>query len=169
MKEMSIVFTKSKLKFPIGSLLIRWWMSTDYSHCARKIPVYDTYLYYQASEGRVNYESEEVFAQKHEVLLDYKIMLNDEDFNNIGRECVKNAGIKYGFMQNVGIVYVWLMDKLGKQIKNPWKKGKNCSELLLPVLQKIFPNKFHNLDPNTVTPKDLQIRLQELKEEELIH
>lgn len=165
MKNLTIVFTRSKKKFAIASKIIMWWMGTDYSHCAREFNIFDFHMYYQASEGRVNYESEHIFNQKHTIICKYTVEINDQDHNAIVKSCLKEVGIRYGFMQNIGIVYVWVVFKLlKKSIDNPWKKGKNCSELILPLLQKIFPNEFSNLNPNTVTPKDLQTRLEDLKQ-----
>lgn len=152
MKELTIVFTKSKKKFPIASWLIRLWTGKPYSHCARCFTVYeDITMYYQSSEGKINYENEKAFSKKHEIVKLYTIEVTEEMYVNISKACLKDAGVEYGVMQNIGIALVDICALFGKKIDNPWKRGKNCSEALyVNVFKPMFPDLDYN--PDTIKP-----------------
>lgn len=155
MKEVEIVFTKSKKLFPVGSLLIRLWTRRSYSHIAYKIQVMGETLYYHSSEGKVNYEHESVFNRKHEIVQSYTVKVPENIYINIKQECFRQAGENYGFMQNLGIVLMDIADIFSINMKNPWKKGKNCSELIyLCIISKMYPN--YDLDANYVKPHHIE-------------
>ena len=157
MRELRIVLTKSKKKIAIGSWVIRTYTGEKYSHCARGLTVYgDIDMYYQASEGKVNYENSKVFLKKHEVVEEYVLSIPDECYLEMSRACLEDAGVVYGTAQNLGIVYVHLMSKaFGKEVDNPWKKGRNCSEL---IYVDVFSNMFDDLKYNkdTIMPSDIK-------------
>lgn len=148
MKQIDIVFTKSKKKFPIGSWIIRWWTKKPYSHVARGIKVRNwAYLYYQANEGEVNYEVKKEFDKKHEIIKKYQLLVPDHLDEAIKKACIEDSGKPYGVMQNIGIFIVdivyWIT---GKTIRNPWRSGRNCSETIyenvfLPMYPKLTYNK----------------------------
>ena len=168
MKELEIVFTKTRKKIPIVSWIIRWYLSIlkngwkgivrlyNYSHCARGFyALGDIKMYYQANEGKVNYENEIPFLSKHEIVKSYKIQVNDEIYKKISRDCLKDAGVKYGLKQNLGIILVDIFELFGKKINNPWKSGKNCSELIYENVFKIlFPELSYNKD--TIKPHQIE-------------
>ena len=156
MKELEIVFTKSKLKLPIGSWLIRLWTRKPYSHVARAVQIRDWgKRYYQASEGKVNYEFEKFFHKKHKVVKTFKLQISEELDRSIKKACYEEAGNSYAMMQNIGIVLVDILAAIGIKIKNPWKKGRNCSELLyLKVLKPMFPEL--NYNPDTIKPHHIE-------------
>ena len=107
MRELTLVFTKSKKRFPIISWLIRLWTGKPYSHVARKVIRRDWGAgYYQASEGKVNYEHENIFFKKHKVVKEYTLIVPRELEMLIRKECWKECGNKYGFLQNIGIIFV---------------------------------------------------------------
>ena len=73
----------------------------------------------------------------------------------------ETAGDNYSIMQNVGITYVDFMRwAFKKRVKNPWAKGWNCSEFVLSILILLYPEEFKGIDPNTVTPKEIQTILK---------
>lgn len=152
MKELKIVFTKSKKKFPIASWLIRAWTGKKYSHVARAANIQEWgWRYFQANEGKVNYEYEEHFLKKHEIIKEYTIIVDTEMDKKIKETCYKQCGNKYGIMQNIGI---FLID-LGILKSNPWKSGVNCSELIYThVLKPMFPELDHN--PDTIKPHEIE-------------
>jgi hypothetical protein len=157
MRTIGIVFTKSKKKCALGSFLIRLWTKKPYSHVAAKFFVYlEANMYYQASEGRVNYESDEVFHSKHEVVKEYKITLPEEFYREVSLSCLRNAGKPYGFWQNIGIAVIDILRKIcPKKHKNKWSKGYNCSELLYSlVFKKIIVGL--DKDPQLVKPEDIE-------------
>jgi len=151
-KELRVVFTKSKLRFPIGSALIMWWTKKPYSHVARAVQIRNWgWRFFQASEGKVNYEFEKYFLEKHEIIREYTIALCEESDRRIKHECYKEAGHVYGMMQNLGILLVDL--KLCKD--TPWKKGRNCSELMYrEFLKVIIPELDYN--PDTIKPHHIE-------------
>lgn len=173
MRTIGIVFTKSKKTFALGSALIRLWTNKPYSHVAAKFFVYlEANMYYQASEGRVNYESDEVFNSKHEIITEYKITLPEEIYREVSLNCLRNAGKPYGFWQNVGIVLVDILNKIcPKKRSNPFKKGFNCSELLYSkVFKKLLP--CLDMDPQLIKPhqiEELILKNFELKEDGTYH
>jgi hypothetical protein len=156
-KELRIVFTKSKKKFPIASWAIRLWTGKEYSHVARAVQIRDWgWRFYQASEGKVNYEYEKYFLQKHEIVKDYILLISPEMDRKIKKECYEQAGNRYGTIQNLGIVFVDILHKItGRKVDNPWKKGKNCSELLYENVFSILCSDL-NYDPNTVKPHQIE-------------
>ena len=131
-------------------------MKKPYSHVARGLTLYDEVnMYYQANEGKVNYEEERVFSKKHEIVKEYTIQIPEDEYLKISKACVKEAGQPYGVWQNIGIVLVKVMNMLGKNMENPWKQGKNCSELIYTeVLKSLFPELDYN--PNLIEPKDIE-------------
>lgn len=160
-QTLKLVFTKSKKKFPLFSRLIMWWTEKPYSHVAREVVRRDWGSgFYQASEGKVHYEFESIFYKKHEVVEEYTLLIDKELEMAVRRGCWHDCGKKYGFMQNVGI---FLMD-LGLFKDNPWKDGRNCSELIyLKVLKVMIPSLDYN--PDTIKPHQLEGIINEYFEE----
>jgi len=77
----------------------------------------------------------------------------------IRKECFKEAGKKYAFMQNLGIVIVNIMSFFNIKMKNPWKEGRNCSELLyLHIFKKLHPELEY--DPDLVRPDHIEYILE---------
>lgn len=152
MRDMKIVFTKSKKRFPIFSWLIQLWTGKPYSHVAREVVRRDWGAgYYHASEGKVNYEHENVFNVKHEIVRSYTVSIPTELEMKIRKECWSECGNDYGMLQNLGIVLVDICKIFGVRVTNPWKKGRNCSELLyLTVFKQIHPEL--DYDPDTIKP-----------------
>lgn len=152
MKELKIVFTKSKKKFAIGSWLIRMWTKQPYSHVARAVEIRDWgYRYFQASEGKVNYEFEKFFLKKHTIVKSYTISIPKDLDRQIKKQCYFEAGNKYGTMQNVGI----FLKDLGIFKETPWKSGRNCSELIfLEVFKQLVPDLKN--DPDTIKPHEVE-------------
>lgn len=149
MRDIKIVFTKSKKKLPIFSWLIRLWTWKDYSHVAMEVdlPWISGPMYFQASDGQVNYEFETYFNKKHEIVYEYTIQVTEEIYKEIAKTRLEYAGEQYGTMQNAGIVYTDIMKLLGKTVTNPWKKGKNCSEILYEtVFKRMYPELEYDQD-----------------------
>jgi hypothetical protein len=163
MRELQIVFTKSKKKMAIFSKLIMWWTKKPYSHVAKKVIRQDWGAgYYQASEGNVNYEHQLIFDTKHEIVKDFTLIIDTKLEMDIRKACWQECGNKYGMMQNIGI---FLID-LGLLKKNPWKHGRNCSELLyVKVLKRILPHLDYN--PDTIKPHHIEEIILECFEKQL--
>lgn len=156
MRELEIVFTKSKKCFPVFSWAVIAWTRKPYSHVAKGHEVKDWgKAYYHASEGKVNYEYHTVFNQKHEVVEKYVLLIPTELRSEINKACFHEAGKKYGMLQNVGIVLVDIAAKFGKKLSNPWKDGRNCSELLYLKVFKVLKPEL-DYDPDTIKPHHIE-------------
>jgi hypothetical protein len=153
MEKLTIVFTKSKKKFPIFSWLIRLWTRKSYSHVARKMQIsfLDEPSYFQANEGKVNWEYETYFKKKHEIVMVLSFDITKEERAKFNKLCWEQVGAPYGMLQNVGIVYVDIMKLLGIKVNNPWKKGMNCSEVLYRTIFKVRHPEL-DYDPDTIKP-----------------
>jgi len=160
-KEITIIFTKSKKFLPVASWAIRLWTWKSYSHVAKKHEVRDWgTAYYQASGGSVNYEYNTVFNKKHKIVKQYTLLIKKEIVNEINKECFKDAGKKYGIMQNVGIVLVDIFRIFGKKIDNPFKSGRNCSELIYSVVLKNLKPEL-DYDPDIIKPHEIENIIKE--------
>jgi hypothetical protein len=84
----------------------------------------------------------------------FSIVLNNSNYLDLLRYCVDNSGTDYGFMQNVGVV----ISNLLKLDYNPFKKGKNCSEVIAEILE-LEGYKF-NKSKDLITPKDIYLILK---------
>jgi hypothetical protein len=51
----------------------------------------------------------------------------------------------------------------GVRIKNPWVNGWNCSEFVMEMIKDHFPNEFKDIDPDTVTPKEIYAIMEEIE------
>lgn len=169
MRILGVVLTKSKKKIPVGGHAIRWWTSVvvngwrgffklwGYSHVARSTQIRDWgKRYFQASGAQVNYEHETYFNQKHEIVKEYNIEISKEMDGRIKKACYKEAGAQYGTMQNVGIFLTDLYFKICKSnTKNPWHKGRNCSEIIYAdALKLIIPTLDYN--ENKIKPHEIE-------------
>lgn len=163
--------SRSKKSCPVGSYVIRLYQGwTPYSHIyiRRKEPWFVSDQIVHASEGKVLQMSGTQFDKRHKKILEYGIKIPDKTIWNpyrkeetslmrfIKDETKEIAGDDYGMMQNIGIALVDFMKLFGKDIKNPWQKGWNCSEFVTVVLQHVFPKAFEGVDPQTVTPKKVK-------------
>jgi hypothetical protein len=157
MKQLDIVFTKSKKKFPLLSWGIMLWTGKAYSHVARAIQIRDWgKRYYHASEGKVNYEYEKFFHQKHKIIKEYNILIPDELDKEIKKACYEEAGNTYATMQNVGIALTDIYYKIFHIKKeNPWKRGRNCSEILYAKCFKIMIPEL-DFDENKIKPHQVE-------------
>jgi len=165
MRHITVGFSKSKKAFPIASWAIRLYQRTEFSHVylREKVRVFKDDLIIHASEGNVQRMSEYQFDKKHEVVEEFIVTIeSDLRFYELKDLMHKHSGADYSVMQNIGIVYVDIMRFLGKRVKNPWQKGWNCSELVMTILQEIFPEEFKQYDTNTITPKEINTILKQL-------
>jgi len=159
-KHIHLVFSKSKKRLPIASWLIRLWTWKPFSHVARLKTIMNENMYYQASEGKVNYEHESIFSKKHEIIYKFSIKVPEEFEKSVGLRCLQQAGQPYATKQNIGIILVDALSLIGIKIKNPWKKGVNCSELIYKeVLKPMYPELSYN--PDTIKPHHIKEILEE--------
>lgn len=151
MKKITIGFSKSKKKIAIGSLLIRWYMQTPYSHVYFKFDAksFDRILVYEAVGAGVRFIGLNKWQSDHEEVASFELDISDESYKKIMQYCIDNAGTEYGFWQNIGI----LIANICKSSKNPITDGENCSEVIGEVLA-LEGYKIHK-DFNLLTPEDI--------------
>lgn len=99
--------------------------------------------------------SEPQFDKRHFVTEEFEIEVTDEVYSKIKKELHYASGDDYGLMQNVGIVIVDFLSMLGIKIRNPWQRGWNCSEFVCILMKKSHPELVKDIDPQTVTPKQI--------------
>jgi hypothetical protein len=168
MKDLKIVFTKSKKFFPIMGWLIMLWTRKPYSHVARAIQIRDWgERFYHAAEGKVNYEYEKFFHKKNKVVKEYVLEIPESLDRAIKKQCYEQAGNKYGYIQNIGIVITDIYFKIfRKKTENPWKKGVNCSEILYTECFKVMFSSL-DYDPDKIKPHQIEeIILDKFKKDE---
>lgn len=156
-KNIEIVFTRSKKTLPIFSWAIMLYTGKKYSHVARKLQtrISEQPSYFQASEGKVNYEHEKWFSKENEIVKSYNITVPDSVYANMAKKSWELAGQNYGYMQNIGIVLCDMLKLIGIRAKNPWKKGINCSELIYTtILLPLFPDLKYR--PDLIKPHEIE-------------
>lgn len=151
MKNITIGFSKSKKKMAIGSLLIRWYMGTPYSHVYFKFEAksLDRVLVYEAVGAGVRFIGLNKWESDHEEVASFNLNISDDNYKKIMQFCVDNSGTEYGFFQNLGIIF----SNICKLSKNPLTDGENCSEAIGEVLA-LEGYKIHK-DFNLLTPEDI--------------
>lgn len=152
MKTISIGFSKSAKKFAIGSIAIRAYMQTDYSHVYIKFysKSLDRTLIYEAVGSGVRFIGQEKWKNHAIEMHSYDLEISDESYIKLIQFCVDNAGEEYAFCQNLGVVIA----KMFNLEKNPFQKGQNCSEITGELL-KLEGFRICK-DINLATPKDIK-------------
>lgn len=158
MRVINIVFTKSKKKLPLFSWLIRLIWGTEYSHTAMIFysSKYDKYLVYHASAAGLNFMSKEVFDKEHEIVFQKPLEVPEEVHDNIVSNCIDRSGYSYGLLQGIGVGLVYLLNKVGITISNPFSDGRSswiCSEWIAYVMSIIYEG--YDPDLETVSPKEI--------------
>ena len=157
MRKITIGFSKSKKKFAVGSALIRWYMGTPYSHVYLKFEAksYNRYLVYEAVGTGVRFVGIANWEKDYEEVTSFEIKISDESYKKIMQYCIDNSGLRYGYMQNVGI----LIADIFKLSSNPLTDGNNCSEVIGQIL--ILEGYKIDKDLNLLTPKDIFLILND--------
>lgn len=157
MKTITIGFSKSKKKFAIGSLAIRAYYRTPYSHVYIKFKSegLQRVLIYEAVGDGLRFIGSKVWESHAEEVASFDLEINKENHISLIQYCIDNAGGEYGFIQNIGI---FVCDILGTKV-NPFRKGKNCSEVVGEILK--LEGYVIDKDINLVTPKDIYKVLSE--------
>lgn len=165
MKTITIGFSKNTNSWAIGSLLIRWFMNRPFSHTYLKFKedqFSDSTISQETGAG-CGYISETRFLSVDTVVAEFPIQISDELYAEIMQDCHKYAGVKYGYLQNLGLAYARIMARLGIRLKrNPISDGMNCSEWMCYILMEVY-GKWTDLDPNLVAPDDVYSFLQSRK------
>lgn len=140
-------------KFPIGSWLIRLHQRTPYSHCYIRFyseSLNRTLVYEAVGTGGVRFIGYKAWSEHAEELLSFTIKAKKCNYITMLQSFVDEAGASYGCLQNVGI---FLANVFGWK-NNPWKKGRNCSEIVGLFLKSEGYEINKPLD--LLTPKDIE-------------
>lgn len=160
MRKISFVATRPK-KFMVGSWIIQKCMGTDYSHVAvlfHSSSKKEKFFPYEANSNTgVNFVGQVPWESRNKIVWEKMVDVSDESYNEILDFSMNMCGQKYALWQNIGIkICEWFKIK-----NNPWTKGKNCSELVKLISDKmgyIIP-----VDNNQVTPRHAVDTLREVK------
>lgn len=138
MRPIIIGFSRSKLKFPIYSLLIQAFEGTDYSHVYLKWRTNSgVWVVYEASGRAVKFVSHDVFDERSEVVSEFTTYIDDHQYNRMLEFCFRNAGRDYGILQAIGIGLARILNL----DYNPLSRGKShqiCSETVLYFLKEVL-------------------------------
>lgn len=151
MKKVTIGFSRSTKRFAVGSVLIRWYMGTPYSHVYMKFesPSMNRSLIYEAVGAGVRFIGLERW-KSHALEVDsFDLEIQDENYKSLMQFCIDQSGIEYGFWQNIGI----LVANVLKKKSNPLTDGENCSETIGRILH--LEGFEISKDFNLLTPKDI--------------
>jgi uncharacterized protein YycO len=156
MEVITIGFSKSRKKFPIGSWLIRLYQGTPYSHVYLKFysESLNRTLVYEAVGSGVRFIGSKQWESHAEEVKSYTINISKESKVKLLQFCVDNAGADYAYSQNLGIIVADIFNMK----KNPFTKGLQCSETLGEILS-LEGYKLHK-DANLLTPLDIDIILK---------
>lgn len=112
-------------------------------------------LIYEAVGGGLRFIGTKIWESHAEEVASFDIEVSQDSYVSLMQYCIDNAGGEYGTAQNIGI---FICDILGIDT-NPFKQGKNCSEVVGEILK--LENYVIDKDINLVTPKDIYKVLSE--------
>lgn len=151
MKNITIGFSRPKGNicpcFSWGIRLFQGW--TPYSHVYVKIKSksFDRELIYQASGTQVNFMGSKLFYERVHMFNEFKLQIKDEDYIEMMRFCIDNAGKPYSMMDIFAILFKneKLLDGREKFI---------CSELV-GIILKNYAKIPINKKTGMLTPKNI--------------
>lgn len=150
--KVTVGFSRHKGFAPMSSL-IRWYMGTEFSHTYFKVQLQglDTPSVLQATGKGVSMCSYSNFLAHNAVVREFSLEVSDALFYRIYNDFHLQAGTKYGYWQNLGI----LIARAFKLKINPFQDGIVCSEYVAYCLEDVFPNDWdsNKQDFNLVMPK----------------
>jgi hypothetical protein len=141
----------------IGSRLIKWYLGTEFSHTylVVQIPLMEETTVLHATGAGLFPASYAHFLEKNIPVREFELDISEDKLAEILNMAHRNFGEKYGFMQNIGVLFVQSLEKFGiKEARNPLNEGINCSEWLYEVLTDLY-GPWTEKDKNLVTPKDV--------------
>ena len=164
MKTLTIHFSRNK-DGAIFSKLLQWYEGIPISHVLIEFEtpkLGQNFVYHSVIGTGVSLLSRKRFDSKNEIMETYKITITEEMYQKMRNGLLDNCGEHYAMWQNVGILIVDKCRKLlGIRVKNPWKDGQNCSELVYRYVIPYVCNKVdYNIQPDLVKPSDIRNMLK---------
>lgn len=136
---LTVLFTKRRSKWAIGSLIIMFFERFPASHCA--IMFEDNYILESRFPVSRLVERDE-FLKTHKVVKEFKLAFNfPEDFDKVAKISEGLVGINYSIVQlvtiGIGIVFRFLRKFINRLVVNG-SKSMVCTELAFRVLYFFF-------------------------------
>lgn len=162
MQKITIGFSTTKkvdLFSKLMGYLIRWSQGTQFSHTYLRYlsQDYERQMVVHASHWFVHTVTYEHFLKESQPLCEFEINVTKDVFEDIMGFTSDRYGVKYGFMQFVGMAYRILLKKLfNKTITNPLADGERtlvCSEFIGEILNLIDPTDFPTVELEDEGPK----------------
>lgn len=152
-------FSRPKKWKPFAWLIMKGY-GIDYDHVYVKFhsTTYDRDVIYQASGLMVNFMSNKRFDNENLTVAEYEIEISDEANIAIIQFAMDNAGVPYGILEAVGLMWVRAMELINKHVSNPFADGGTtyvCCELVGYILQEHLGIKIGVLQDD-ITPKYLR-------------
>lgn len=152
MKKITIGFSSSKLNMPIGSMLIKLFEGTKFSHCYVQwyMQSVDRTITYEASFSGVRFLGPWEFLELAEPIESFDMEISDESFNRGLQFSVDYLGKGYGFGYLFGMAIKRILKLFKINVKNPFQDGNKthpCVEILARYLEKTLDKKlFDNVE-----------------------
>lgn len=159
MQKITIGFSKPKKPNPVSWLIMRV-NRTPFSHTYVKInsSSLDRDLIYQARGTQVNFIGLKRFDSSAIVVKEFDLEVTQEQKTLILQFCVDNAGVPYGVMQLVGMLYVMFMRTFKRKVRNPWTSGMVCVEVIVLLIKLL--NIPIDADPDTADLNDVNSAIE---------
>lgn len=151
MQQIVIGFSKSSKKLAVLSWLIRLYQKTPYSHTYLRFysETLNRTLVYEAVGSGLRFVGNWQWKKEAKEVYSFTIDVKKCNYVSMLQYCVDHAGTDYGFMQNVGV----LIARIFGMKSNPFRKGKNCSEVIAEIL--IHEGYTFDKPFDLITPKDI--------------
>lgn len=165
MEKITIGFSRPKTWKPFAWLIMAGY-DIPYDHVYVKF-YSDSYardIIYQASSTMVNFMSPTIFYGNNISVKEFEFDITPEKKIEMIQFCIDNAGVPYGKLQVLGLIWVRLNDLVGKKILNPFRDGRAsevCDEIAAFILKFVDINV--DVDLDTLNPKELYEILERVK------
>jgi hypothetical protein len=115
-------------------------------------------LIYEASGLKVHFVGKIKFLEKSRVVKEYAIAVSSEVKTKVLQFAIDNLEKPYGLKQLIGMIWVLMGKKLGKNWRNPFPNGEMdfiCSELAWDVLEDLGYEETEEQDADSISPLDV--------------
>ena len=142
------------------SKALQWYEGLPISHILVEFEtpyLGQNFVYHSAIGSGVSFMTRKRFDKNNEIMETYEIELNNDQYNEIRNNLLDNCGEHYALWQNLGVLIVDQLRKIGIKCKNPWKNGQNCSELIYRyVISYIYKDQSHIFEPDLIKPSQIR-------------
>jgi len=133
------------------SRAIKWFTKSKWSHT---FIVLDDELILEAGRYQVQITLYEKYMRDRYTITGFKPFITKETIETSLNNVIKRVGTSYGWLQIIGIAFVRGLKKIGIGIRNPFRGGIICTELVHDYLERLgFDMPF--ADKDAISPEDL--------------